>query len=177
MDLYENEKAKRIKKFPKYYITTFGRVWSTYSNKWLKPTINQRGNHKREYVSLGRGNKFFVHRLVAEAFIPNPNNYNEIDHIDCNALNNHVENLRWVTHQENMQNEKTQENVKNNTGYLVEIENIETGEITYGYEDTIKKYNISKSTLNNHLKGRVKNPKWQLTGKRINPNNVPEVVG
>lgn len=43
-----------------------------------------------------------VHRLVAEAFIPNPNNCSDVDHIDCNKLNNHVGNLRWCTHEENM---------------------------------------------------------------------------
>lgn len=112
MDLLKNEIAKPIKNFEKYFITNFGRIWSTQSQKWLKPTINQRGNYKREYVSLGRGNKFYVHQLVAKAFIPNPNNYTEVDHIDANGLNNKAENLRWVTHNENMTNKNTIENLK-----------------------------------------------------------------
>ena len=45
-----------------------------------------------------------VHRLVAEAFLSNPKGYNEIDHINHNRLDNRVENLRWVTHKENMGN-------------------------------------------------------------------------
>lgn len=46
--------------------------------------------------------KCYVHRLVAEAFIENPNNVSDVDHIDCNKENNHVDNLRWVTREENM---------------------------------------------------------------------------
>lgn len=47
---------------------------------------------------------FSIHRLVAAAFIPNPNNKPCVDHIDGNRLNNHVDNLRWATHLENNNN-------------------------------------------------------------------------
>lgn len=47
---------------------------------------------------------FFVHRAVAELFIPNPENKPCIDHIDTDRTNNYVGNLRWVTHKENMNN-------------------------------------------------------------------------
>lgn len=50
---------------------------------------------------------FLIHRLVAEAFIENPNNYPYVDHIDTNPTNNCVENLRWVTPKMNMENELT----------------------------------------------------------------------
>lgn len=46
--------------------------------------------------------KYYVHRLVAEAFIENPNNVSDVDHIDCNKENNHVDNLRWITREENV---------------------------------------------------------------------------
>ncbi len=46
---------------------------------------------------------FQVHRLIALAFIPNPDNLPEINHIDGNPLNNSLENLEWCTHQYNMQ--------------------------------------------------------------------------
>lgn len=90
---------QQIENFPKYFITTDGEVIS--NGKKLKPRINKNGY---EYVNLynkdGRKTKK-IHRLVAETFIPNPKNAPQVNHIDCNKLNNHVENLEWCTQQEN----------------------------------------------------------------------------
>lgn len=166
MELLPNEVAQKIVHAPAYYITTFGRVWSTNSNKWLKPTIQARGNHKRAYVSLGKGNKHYIHRLVAEAFIPNPDNLSEVDHIDTNGTNNHIDNLRWVTHTQNLDNPISKEKVKQNTGYYIEIEELDTGNLYIGYEDAASKTGYSKTTINNHVLGKVKNPKWRATGKK-----------
>lgn len=168
-NLLPNEEIKIIEKYPNYLITSFGRVWSNQSHKWLKSTINKRGNHQREYVSLGRGNKEYIHRLVANAFVANPNNYNEIDHIDANGLNNHANNLRWVTHQQNMDNEKTKEAIKKNTGYYIEIEEIVTGKLFNGIKAVQNEFQVSEQTVLNHLNNKVKNPRWRRTGKRIKP--------
>ena len=60
------------------------------------------------WVKVGRiRNTVPVHRLVAEAFLPNPLGLRDVDHIDGNKSNNRVENLRWVSHKENCNNPNT----------------------------------------------------------------------
>ena len=73
---------------------------------WTYGTLQPNGYYK---IHL-RHKMYNVHRLVAETFIPNPDNKPLIDHIDRNPSNNNISNLRWVTHQENMNNMKTNRN-------------------------------------------------------------------
>ena len=76
----------------------------------LKNVRHQRGKLFYYRVSLSKDYErklIYVHRLVAMAFIPNPNNYPFIDHIDRNGLNNSASNLRWCTQEMNMRNENT----------------------------------------------------------------------
>ena len=105
-----------------YQVSNKGRVKSLnrYANnngtlqfrpeRILKQNIQKAGRSRRCTVALSKKSKIKrirVHRLVAEAFIPNPENKPQIDHIDTNMENNNVENLRWVTHKENMNNPLT----------------------------------------------------------------------
>jgi len=70
-------------------------------HKRLAQHINQNGYFCISLYKNSIGKNFRVHRLVAEMFIPNPNNKPCINHIDGNKLNNSIENLEWVTHKEN----------------------------------------------------------------------------
>ena len=74
-----------------------------------------------------RGTTTLVHRLVAEAFLDNPNGYTEIDHVNRDKSDNRVENLRWVTHSENMRN-STMQKVRSSWKNIV-AEDLVTGEI------------------------------------------------
>jgi hypothetical protein len=77
----------------KQIVYTDGRIWSKYSNKWLTTHLNQGGYLK---VKLN-GKKHSIHRLIAQAFLPNPDNLPEVDHINNNKQDNRVENLQWVS--------------------------------------------------------------------------------
>ena len=92
------EKWKIIKDFPEYEISSYGRVKSNVHStpKILKPAIYAKTHRAYYHVNL-RGVTKNIHRLVAEAFIPNPNNYPQVNHKDKDKKNNRAENLEWCT--------------------------------------------------------------------------------
>lgn len=100
-DLYEISSLGRIKSKERIVHATNRTM--IYQEKILKPFKVGKG-----YLSicLVRDNKkkFFIHRLVAESFIDNPNNYTDIDHINTIKTDNRVNNLRWVSKSMNMKN-------------------------------------------------------------------------
>ena len=86
-----------IKGFNNYQITDDGRVWSNKQRKqWLKIQCGENGY---KYVLLWDNNKRInklIHILLAEAFIPNPHNYDNVHHKDKNPNNNDLSNLEWI---------------------------------------------------------------------------------
>lgn len=95
---------KEIKNFPGYTITDDGKV---ISYKFKEPRVMKTWYQKSGYenIKLCKNNvtyHFLIHRLVAEAFIPNPNNLPEVNHKDKNRQNNRVENLEWSNRVDNL---------------------------------------------------------------------------
>lgn len=106
-----------------YQISTFGRVKS-FNGRWgevkiLKPKITRRGYLAAGLHKDGAVKFFLVHRLVAQAFVPNPNDLPEVDHVYGMKFDNSVWNLRWATSAEN-------------TRYAVESGAAKTGEKRFG---------------------------------------------
>lgn len=95
---------KQIPGFSRYMVSSLGRVWSCYHGKLLKP--QEKGNRYLTvniYSDEGIVVRRYVHRLVAQAFIPNPCGYSSVDHIDEDHFNNKVDNLRWMTPKMNLE--------------------------------------------------------------------------
>lgn len=88
-----------------YQISNLGRIKSLHRDrieeKILNPAKNNRGYLRLGLSGNGKVRYDSIHRLVAGAFIPNPKNLPEVNHIDGNKLNNGVENLEWVTKGQN----------------------------------------------------------------------------
>ncbi len=97
-----------------YSVSNFGRLRNNKTNKMLKGSTGSRGYVDVIFVMERKRIHKKIHRLVAMAFIPNPEDKKEVDHIDNNKENNNVYNLRWSTRQENGRNTVLAQN--NTTG-------------------------------------------------------------
>ena len=98
---YQVSNQGRVKSLERIIIKKDGRKF-TVKERVLKPCDNGRGYL---YISLSDGTgehkRHYIHRLVGEAFVPNPLEEEDVNHKDENPSNNHASNLEWVTHKEN----------------------------------------------------------------------------
>jgi len=110
------EEYRVIQNFNNYEISNKGNVRNKNTGKLLKQHVYGNGGYKmvsltQDKVKLTK----WIHRLVGETFISNPDNKPCIDHKDNNRTNNHIDNLRWATKRENVINSKISS--KNSSGY------------------------------------------------------------
>lgn len=95
------EEWRPIKGYERYEISNQGEVKNSKTNRILKKD-SSRKYYEVALSKNGKVKKFSIHRLVAEMFIPNPENKPQVNHKDGNKLNNNVSNLEWVTISENI---------------------------------------------------------------------------
>jgi uncharacterized HNH endonuclease L245 len=139
-----------------YEVSSEGKVFNKKTGKELKGTFVRNEYHSVQLTIEGKPKTFMVHRLVAEAFCENPNNYAIVDHIDRNKLNNNASNLRWV---DSSTNAKNVDNPKR--GYINSIANIESN----GWREVIHNPNylinkdgmVVNKTTRKILKGSQRN--------------------
>ena len=145
--------------FNDYIVTSYGRLYSLKSRKFLccskargYKLCNLYKNRKRKTI--------YLHRLVALAFIPNDNNKLIVHHVDGNKLNNCITNLKWVSYSENIK--QAYEDGLNHAGKLLKLNNENVALIRYlhkkqiGYKKIAKLLNISQQTIADIIKKRRK---------------------
>lgn len=98
---------KDIQGYPNYQISNQGRVWNSKTQRYIKASKKDNGYYALNLIAAnGKRKKEYLHRLIALAFIDNPNNLPQVDHKDRNRENNSIENLRWVSASTNQRNTK-----------------------------------------------------------------------
>ena len=100
-EFYEISSSGEIRSKDRTVTDKIGRTRS-WKGKVLNPDIAPNGYYRVSFSINRKRKQFYVHRLIAEYFIPNPNNLPQVNHIDGNKLNNSLDNLEWVTVQENV---------------------------------------------------------------------------
>ena len=162
------EEFKTIKGYENYSISNIGNVKNNKTNRILKPYFQD--EYKR--ITLNDNKHFKVHRLVALAFIPNPNNKSDVDHINNNRSDNRVENLRWSSHKENSQNRSTN---KNNTSGVKRINKEgKRWRASIGYNNKLIHIGSYK-TKEEAIEARQKKAK-ELFGEFMNECEKPQII-
>lgn len=131
------EDWKSIEGFENYEISDFGRIRNISKGKYLNGWNNGNGYRRVTlYGKNGNRKKFYVHRLVASAFVERENEeQDQIDHRDQNKTNNHCSNLRWVSSKEN-NNNKTAEYVDEISDESTVVENYSKWKFEFLYFDS-----------------------------------------
>lgn len=147
---------KLIPGYENYEIYDTGKVYNTNTKQFLKGSVGENGY---KYYRLSKNNSkkmFYGHRLVAEAFIENPDNLPVVNHIDGNKLNNNVDNLEWVSYSENTKawhDTQTVKQHKQREYYSQDLEN----EIWKSYKNyLVSNYGrVRHATKNNMLRPSI----------------------
>ena len=153
----------------KYHITEDGKIYNSNTRKYLSPQVKYepRSTFQRMYVGLyinGKQKFFTVARMVAELYVPNPNKYLQVNHIDGNPLNNSVNNLEWVTQSQNIRHAinvglKNMKGINNTSAKLsptmVEQAKLDYNTHQYSLRQLASKYNVSYTAIRYAIKEKT----------------------
>ena len=183
------EEWKDIKDYENYEVSNLGNVRNKKTGRILKS--NKNGGYAVVGLSKTTCKNFQVHRLVCEAFIPNPENKPQVNHIDKNGLNNNVKNLEWNTvlenniHRSNGVIKTTNQNmiiyrVDKDTGEKLEKYNSieEAGEWAFK-QGLVKNVHSGRTNISNMIRGIYKVScgfKWEIEEQDSLENEIWEQV-
>lgn len=163
---------KPVVGFEDYYLVSDnGQVWSLYRHKTLKSTIDKYGYEKVGLYADGKVYTRTVHRLVAQAFISNPNNLPTVNHINEDKTDNRVSNLEWASVADN-DNHGTRNERMANTKSRKPVERINTDGtiVTYkGVKDAWRKTGITRSCISlccKNIRKTAGGYKWRYVDER-----------
>lgn len=142
-----------------YYITQNGDV--IRDNLTLKKSFNNIGYERIVLNVNGKKVHKLIHRMVAETYLPNPNNLSEVDHIDRDKSNNNVFNLEWVTTEENKNRALRSGSIRKGESHgkskltKIDVEYIRNNYIPrhkeYGIRGLGRKFNVAAGTIRDVL--------------------------
>ena len=111
-----------------YAATEDGRIWSYRAKKFLKPVDNGKGYLCANLYKNGKGRRCYLHRLIAETYVPNPAGLPQVSHIDETRTNNCVSNLTWASQKDNsnmpLHKQRLSEKAKKNPVICLETQEI-----------------------------------------------------
>lgn len=135
-----------------YAVTSCGKVWSYRKKRFLKAYESGGGYLKVGLVDAdGNRKQIYVHRLVAEAYIPKPEGKQFVNHLDENKKHNCVNNLAWVTQQEN-----TLYSMTSKPKIFSRIRCVETGEVFKSCVDAAAWAGVHRYAINSAINGKFK---------------------
>lgn len=169
-----NEVWKQIEDYPNYFISNTGKIRNVKTGRELSQRLTRYGYLEVHLCKNGKQNYLKIHRLVAQAFIPNPDNLDTVDHLNSIKTDNRIENLRWLSRSENSKRfhreQKTEEwkelnklvcrkNFEKANEKAIEITKkpivcIETGKIYESLSQASRELNLTTSNICNVLKGK-----------------------
>lgn len=139
---------REVKDYPHLLVSRTGNVWTTTYNRELGQFLTNRGYLTVRLCKDKNVRVIGVHRLVAEAFIPNPDNLPQVDHINGVKTDNRVENLRWISQSDNCRKSRPHAEKPNRA-----IICVETGRVFASKAQAGRALGIPTAIMSSLLKG------------------------